>query len=116
MERDEKIREIQDEYKKVFQGIDKFKPYLLKDWLIKNGVVAQVRGFDLSTLGALPNMEEFPSVWVPPQQVEEARRLLNEFEESPTQTQCWMCASCGEENPGEFGSCWKCGADSPYLP
>jgi hypothetical protein len=22
----------------------------------------------------------------------------------------WTCADCGEEVPGTFGSCWKCGA------
>jgi hypothetical protein len=25
----------------------------------------------------------------------------------------WRCASCGEENPGEFDICWKCQKSSP---
>jgi hypothetical protein len=25
----------------------------------------------------------------------------------------WVCAKCGEENPENFGACWKCQADRP---
>jgi hypothetical protein len=25
----------------------------------------------------------------------------------------WQCASCGEENPGEFDICWKCQKNRP---
>jgi hypothetical protein len=25
----------------------------------------------------------------------------------------WICPKCGEENEGQFGACWSCGAEAP---
>ena len=100
---------------KAFQGVDRFEPYLIRDWLLKNGITAEVRGFDLGTLGALPNFEEFPSVWVPESELENAKHLIGTFQPPPNNNAPWICSQCQEQNPGEFGSCWNCGADSPNL-
>ena len=116
MQSDPKNQPPTTSYVKVIQGINKYEPYLIKDWLLKNNLDAVVRGFDLASLGALPNTEDSPSVWVPAHQAEDAARLILEFQEGTVSGHAWQCEACNEENPGEFGSCWSCGGDSPYLP
>jgi hypothetical protein len=36
-----------------------------------------------------------------------------EMESHDTGEPVWRCASCGEENPGNFEVCWKCQAERP---
>ena len=102
---------------KVFQGIDPVEPYLLRDWLTKNGLVAEVRGFDLmSALGEVPAfMGGYPNVWVHPDQVSRAHELIKDFETTTVSAKDWTCGHCEEPNPGEFASCWSCGKDGPNL-
>ena len=115
MQSDDKNLKSGGRFEKAFQGVDRFEPYLIRDWLVKNRIVAEVRGFDLGTMGALPNFEEFPSVWVRAEEVENATRLIAAFERPDTSAIPWDCPDCQEESPGEFGSCWNCGADNPKL-
>jgi hypothetical protein len=101
----------------VFQGFDPVEPFLLKDWLIKNDVHAEVRGLDLmSALGEVPaTMGGYPCVWVPAKYVARAKELIDTFHAMKSTGEEWQCSECEEMNPGEFGSCWKCGSDSPRL-
>ena len=105
------------EFVNVFQGFDPVEPYLLRDWLVKNQVHAEVRGFDLmSALGEVPaTMGGYPCVWVPSEHATRAKELVDAFHAMKNTGADWICTKCKEENPAEFGSCWKCGADSPQL-
>lgn len=38
---------------------------------------------------------------------------LRAIEEIQKESRVWICPKCREENPPNFGSCWKCGGDSP---
>ena len=40
-----------------------------------------------------------------------AEALLEVWRRPPPAGSAWTCASCGESIEGQFGSCWKCGAD-----
>ena len=40
-----------------------------------------------------------------------AMELLKEIYDAPSsETPDWRCSKCNEEVPGNFDSCWKCGA------
>ncbi len=55
----------------------------------------------------------YPEIWV----VEDsdfvrACELRDAVTRLPTTPQnAWTCTSCGEQLEGQFGSCWKCGAN-----
>ena len=103
------------EFVRIFDGVDPTEPYLLRDFLLQAGLDAVVRGHDrLTAMGDIP-ANSWPNVWVPPHQVHKARALVDEFLKPATPTVPWTCTHCGEECPGEFGSCWNCGADNPIL-
>jgi hypothetical protein len=107
--------ELTREFVRIFDGVDAIEAYLVRDMLIQAGLHADVRGFDrLTAMGDIP-ANSWPNVWVPPQQAEKARELVANFVRPKTPVHPWTCTSCQDENPGEFGSCWKCGADSPSL-
>ena len=103
------------EFVRILDGVDPIEPYLIRDMLIQAGVHAVVRGFDrLTAMGDIP-ANSWPNVWVPPHQAEKARELVDRFIRPEKKVEAWLCTNCQEENPGEFGSCWNCGADSPFI-
>ncbi len=59
-----------------------------------------------------------PSVWVPEEQAEQAREILEKHKQklqsqaSGPQTQ-WHCSHCDEYNDSNFESCWQCGHVAP---
>lgn len=83
--------------------------WLCQHWLRRNGVAAEVRADLMSGRGELPIAESAPSVWVPDADVDLALVLVAQFER-PHDGPAWTCASCHEENPGNFDGCWSCGA------
>jgi hypothetical protein len=40
--------------------------------------------------------------------VRRARSDLRRVRDPVVDPSAWKCAGCGEENPGNFGECWKC--------
>lgn len=101
---------------RAYQGSGPTDAYLVRDWLQRNGVSAEVRGESLMTLrGDIPITEAWPTVWVPPDLHARARELVTEFHGPTLVHPDWKCPRCGEENAPTFGSCWSCGTDSPHL-
>jgi hypothetical protein len=60
-------------------------------------------------LGELAATQIWPEVWVDDDEdAEQARGLLEELhKDKPVANK--HCPQCGEENPGNFLSCWNCG-------
>jgi len=103
------------EFVRVFEGVDDIEPFLLRDWLIRNHLNAEVRGVHL--MGGIGELlpGTFPTVWVPRDQSPQASVLVTDFLRPKTPKSEWACLGCGEKNPGEFDSCWSCRQDSPNL-
>lgn len=100
----------------VYQATGPTDAYLIRDWLHRNRLEAQVRGESLMSLrGDVPVGEAWPTVWVPEPRATEARALIETFEGPVLVHPPWRCPACGEENGPNFGSCWSCGADRPGL-
>lgn len=102
---------------RIFKATGPTDAYLVRDWLERNQVPAQVRGEGLMSLrGDIPIGEAWPSVWVPPSEKDRAMALIRTFDGPTLVHPHWQCPSCSESNEPNFGSCWSCGADRPDLP
>jgi putative signal transducing protein len=85
---------------------------LLKELLIGSGIACEVRGEYLSmAVGELPFAECYPGLWVVgDEDFKKAKEILDEWDSKVvSQHENWICQRCGEENEGQFSSCWSCG-------
>ena len=84
---------------------------LLKGVLSGIGVTCEIRGEYLSmALGRVP-FTEYPELWISSDEdFDRAKQIVEEWESKTVEQQeSWIC-KCGEENEGQFSSCWKCGS------
>lgn len=96
---------------RIYQGQGHTDAYLVRDWLVRNGIPAQVRGENrLGAMGQIPLPEAWPGVYVAPEHRDGALAFLEAFNGPTLVHPEWSCA-CGEANGPAFGSCWSCGAD-----
>jgi hypothetical protein len=101
---------------KVYQGLGPTDAYLLRDWLQRNGITAEVRGESLMSLrGDVPLGQAWPALWVPPGEKTRTELLIAEFEGPVLVHPHWRCGACAEENGPNFASCWSCGAVRPDI-
>lgn len=93
---------------------------LAKIALEAEGITVELRQMELWSVAVevLYSKGAAPSVWVPEQQAEQARKILHEHQEK-LQSQTadtesdWQCPNCKEPNSSNFGSCWQCGESAP---
>jgi predicted RNA-binding Zn-ribbon protein involved in translation (DUF1610 family) len=73
------------------------------------GIAYEVRNETLPYPGAI----FYPEIWVVEDgEFARACELRDAVSKLPTEAQSsWSCPSCGEELEGQFGACWKCGAN-----
>ena len=73
------------------------------------GIAYEVRNETIPYPGAI----FYPEVWlVEDSEFARACELRDAVTKLPTPPQSsWTCPSCGEQLEGQFGSCWKCGAN-----
>ena len=83
-----------------------------KNILQSEGIPCQIRNEHLNQIyGEMPFTEVWPELWVLRDiDYDRAKQLIDAaiIDESPGVS--WRCAKCGEENEGQFGACWNCGA------
>lgn len=88
----------------------------LKSELEAAGIQCEMRNIFTSGLSPeVPITDTTPELWlVKDEQLEEARRILNELRsDSPADGPPWTCPQCEEILEPQFTSCWKCGALRP---
>lgn len=80
------------------------------DTLATHGIKAHIFNAHASGgLGELAATQIWPEVWVDEDaDAEAARQLLNQIHAAEN-AGSKRCPQCGEENPGNFLSCWNCG-------
>lgn len=103
--------------RKVYIASDPVNAEIVKDYLAGRGVPAQVRDQYLwGGMGQLP-ANVYPTVWVDDgDDYNAARELIAAFEANATGGRPWRCGRCGEDLPGQFDTCWRCGAPRPEEP
>ena len=62
-----------------------------------------------AAVGEIPPNEAWPRLWVSDQEVERAKKIIEDAEKNSTEGS--ICPKCGEEVEGQFAVCWKCGTD-----
>ena len=77
---------------------------LLLAALGKAGVGGEIRGRHLPPVQATP-----VEIWVQARNAARANEILRELETRKDEATL-RCRACGEESPGNFETCWACGA------
>jgi len=96
--------------KRIFMSPNVAEVSLLQSLLEAEGVACMIRNDQISSVSAMPMASMFPELWVNDDDQARAEQLVARWnEESETTDAPWICATCGEENEGQFGACWKCG-------
>ena len=100
--------------KKIYTTAESFQIGYVVSMLEKSGIEYVVRNDFLSgALGELPATECWPEIWIiHDEDFDSAMEIVNQTNDEISDQGPWKC-SCGEENEGQFGSCWKCGSDKP---
>jgi hypothetical protein len=75
------------------------------------GIRCEIRNEHLgSIIGEIPFIEVWPELWIAnPLAYDRAMQLISDDAASESPTEAWTCASCNEENEGQFAACWNCG-------
>ncbi len=97
--------------KRIYTAANLAEATLLQHLLQHSGVAVHVLNQHAAgALGEIPFGATGPQLWITqPQQETHARALIDEFlNRKPAAEQ--ECPACGERNPGEFETCWNCGA------
>jgi hypothetical protein len=96
---------------RIYQAADLPEAHLVAGLLRHAGIAARVLKENAQGgLGDIPFGEAYPEVWIEhPADFDRANAVIDEFESPPIDSGSVICLACGEENPGNFELCWKCG-------
>ncbi|MFC2150136.1 DUF2007 domain-containing protein [Calditrichota bacterium] len=98
---------------KVYSNPNITMVHHLKNLLMMEGIASEVRNERLSmAIGEIPPTEAWVELWIENElSYPRAMQLIEEALKEDDQTQVpWRCPNCKEENEGQFGICWNCGA------
>ena len=84
---------------------------IFKNILEGNGIKCWIKNEYLSAgIGEIPPIECWPQLCVDDDRYLEAKRIVEGTLSSGNNLgKTWKCASCGEDNEGQFSECWNCG-------
>jgi anaerobic ribonucleoside-triphosphate reductase len=85
----------------------------MKNVLKMHDIESYIKNQYLSAaIGEIPPQESWPQLWVSDQDFEHARKIIEDAEKDPPESQeILICSKCGEEVEGQFARCWNCGAE-----
>lgn len=98
--------------KRVYTALNLPDAHLLRDLLQHAGIAAHVFNENANSLiGFLPVTSGLPQVWITQvHQEQHANAVIADYQTRSPTTVTRQCAACAESSPGEFDSCWNCGA------
>jgi hypothetical protein len=98
--------------KKLFVSEDWFSIMQVTQLLDANRIPFLVKNeFASGAVGEIPPLDALPEVWLLEDDwYARANALIDDLRHLPTEGDSWICASCEEENDGNFKLCWQCGA------
>ena len=96
--------------KKIYVAQNLPDAHIVLNLLAQEGIDAHVFNANAqSGMGELPFTETYPQVWVmDDEQMSRAKNIVREYKLTPVNHAVVACGECGEENPANFGVCWKC--------
>lgn len=98
--------------KKLYSAASLIEAQVILDLLGHAGVKARLFNENAhGGLGEIPFTHAYPEVWViNDYDFERGKIVVSNYENLPIESGIIFCRACGEENPGNFQLCWKCGA------
>jgi hypothetical protein len=101
----------------VFVATSEAQAKVVRDLLWSHGLDVELTGTWRAALrGMLPLAETTVTIEAfSDEDAERARAVLATIDLEPQSEGEWQCPRCGESVPGEFASCWKCGAESDTV-
>jgi hypothetical protein len=101
--------------KRIYTATNLPDAHLLLHRLSEAGIEARVFNENAQSIaGQIPVHSAQPEVWVMDGVYEiRARELAEVHSRRSVPLKARTCPECGEENPGEFEVCWKCGLAFP---
>ena len=100
---------------KLYTASNAMEAHLVANLLQQQAVPATVIGEVLAAAqgGLPPTPETQPSVWVPTENLDDAREIVESYMRADVAPAgpAWTCPACGEMIEGQFGQCWRCGAE-----
>jgi hypothetical protein len=94
--------------KRVYSALNLPDAHIVANLLTQSGIATQIFNVNVAgALGELPVDSAMPQVWV---EDDDKATLIDAHFKSQAQTAQRPCLSCGELNPGNFETCWNCGA------
>lgn len=98
---------------KLYTAANLQDAYLLVHRLSQAGIEVRVLNEHAQGgLGELPFTHVYPEIWLlEPADAGRAQRIVAEYEHREAGAGVRTCQACGEESPGEFELCWRCGAE-----
>ena len=61
-------------------------------------------------VGELPSTEVWPEIWIEDGSCGSvAHSIIQRYETNNASDTVILCGGCGEQNPGNFELCWRCG-------
>jgi hypothetical protein len=103
--------------KRVYEARDPAEAELVNGLLEAEGIAGTVQQGALEAIfGEMAgNSETLPSVWVRESDVDNARRIIEQFKRAGLPVDSarsnWTCPGCGEKLEAQFSSCWKCNTE-----
>ena len=97
---------------RIYQAADLPEAHLVAGLLCHAGIDARVLKENAQGgLGDIPFGEAYPEVWIEQSaDFDRANAIIEEFERPAMHVGYVVCPACGEDSPGNFELCWKCGA------
>ena len=97
--------------KRFYSAADLQQAHLLASLLREAGISCHVFNEHLQGgVGEIPFTQAWPELWlVNPADEARARAIVAAFEQPQPDEPARRCPGCGEENPANFETCWRCG-------
>ena len=95
---------------RLYVAADLPEAHLVVQLLERAGIAARVfNEHAQGGLGEIPFTHAWPEVWLlEDADMSRAQRALDAWQRTPRMPS-WRCRDCGEDNPGTFEACWRCG-------
>lgn len=98
--------------KKLYSAANLQDAHLLSHLLSEAGIEHHIFNENLQGgVGELPFTHTYPEIWIVDEaDLEQAMSVVSSFEQPDTRAgEVVKCDKCGEDNPGSFEICWRCG-------
>jgi hypothetical protein len=96
---------------RIYSAANLPEAHLLMGLLADAGIRARVLNeYAQGGMGEIPFPNACPEVWIEREaDRERALAVVRTYERRGPDPAPRLCAHCGEENPGSFETCWRCG-------